>query len=140
MAFLALHGININANRGLIATAAGISPPTAHALPIASVALVHGANIPPPPTHSFARIGRHVQRAHLFPQMEQTHPTKHVVIVHGADSLDILALQGININVNCGLTAPAAGISPPTAHALPIASVTTVVMENIPPLPMRIHV
>ena len=52
-----------------------------------NAALVYGANIPPPPTHSFARIGRHVQRAHLFPQTEQTHPTKHVVIVHGADSL-----------------------------------------------------
>ena len=25
-----------------------------------NAALVYGANIPPPPTHSFARIGRHV--------------------------------------------------------------------------------
>ena len=53
--------------------------------------------------------------------------------------MELLALHGTNINANCGLIAPAAGTSPPTAQALPTASVTNAVMENIPPLPMRIH-
>ena len=53
--------------------------------------------------------------------------------------VELLALHGTNINANCGLIASAVSTLLPTAQALPTASVTIAVMENIPPLPMRIH-